>query len=155
MKAIALPRPALVTKTRCIVAVWLTAPRPWPRGHSNVGTRPRPAPVASEVAMAAVPSRFQPLVDATQAVAQRFASAGHELHLVGGPVRDALLGLDPTASPDLDYATDATPEETLALVTGWADATWTQGQQFGTIGFQVDGVRHEVTTYRAEAYSPD
>jgi poly(A) polymerase len=105
--------------------------------------------------MAAVPSRFQPLVEATQAVARRFADGGHELHLVGGPVRDALLGLDPTASADLDYATDATPEETLRLVEGWADATWTQGQRFGTVGFRHDGVRHEVTTYRAEAYSPD
>ena len=105
--------------------------------------------------MAAVPSRFQPLVEATCAVARRFGDAGHELHLAGGPVRDALLGLDPTASADLDYATDAAPEETLALVTGWADAVWNQGQRFGTIGFLHGGVRHEVTTYRAEAYSPD
>ncbi len=105
--------------------------------------------------MAAVPSRFQPLVEATAAVARRFAEAGHELHLVGGPVRDALLGLDPTASADLDYATDARPEEILARITGWADAIWTQGQRFGTIGFLHGGVRHEVTTYRGEAYSPD
>jgi poly(A) polymerase len=105
--------------------------------------------------MTAVPSRFQPLVEATAAVARRFAEAGHELHLVGGPVRDALLGLDPTASADLDYATDARPEEILARVTGWADAIWTQGQRFGTIGFLHGGVRHEVTTYRGEAYSPD
>jgi len=147
--------------------------------------------------MAAVPSRFQPLVEATQSVARRFADAGHELHLVGGPVRDALLGLDPTGSADLDYATDATPEEVLALlgpsgpmerevlgpsgpmereVLGpsgptereaqgpsgptersqrWADAIWTQGQRFGTIGFLRGGVRHEVTTYRAEAYCAD
>ncbi len=105
--------------------------------------------------MVAVPPRFRPLVAATGAVAQRFGAASHELHLVGGPVRDALLGLDPTASADLDYATDATPEETLALVTGWADAIWAQGQRFGTIGFLRGGVRHEVTTYRAEAYSPD
>ncbi|MEO5678762.1 MAG: CCA tRNA nucleotidyltransferase, partial [Acidimicrobiales bacterium] len=105
--------------------------------------------------MAAVPSRFQPLVAATGAVARRFAEAGHELHLVGGPVRDALLGLDPTASADLDYATDASPEATLALVGGWADAVWTQGQRFGTIGFRHGRVRHEVTTYRAEAYRPD
>ena len=105
--------------------------------------------------MVAVPSRFQPLVEATAAVARRFAEAGHELHLVGGPVRDALLGLDPTASADLDYATDARPEELLTRITGWADAIWTQGQRFGTIGFLHGGVRHEVTTYRAEAYSPD
>ncbi len=105
--------------------------------------------------MVAVPPRFQPLVAATAAVAERFSAAGHELHLVGGPVRDALLGLDPTASADLDYASDARPGEILARVTGWADAIWTQGQRFGTIGFLHGGVRHEVTTYRAEAYSPD
>ncbi|MEJ7765200.1 MAG: CCA tRNA nucleotidyltransferase [Acidimicrobiales bacterium] len=105
--------------------------------------------------MAAVPSRFEPLVEATSSVARLFGDAGHELHLVGGPVRDGLLGLDPIASPDLDYATDATPEQVLGLVKGWADALWTQGQRFGTIGFLHGGVRHEVTTYRAEAYSPD
>jgi len=105
--------------------------------------------------MAPVPSRFQPLVEATSTVARRFGDAGHELHLVGGPVRDALLGLDPTASADLDYATDATPEDILSVVKGWADAVWTQGQRFGTIGFRHDGVRHEATTYRADAYSPD
>ncbi len=124
-----------------------------------------------------IPSRFQPLVEATAAVARRFGDAGHELHLVGGPVRDALLGLDPTSSADLDYATDARPDEILALVQGssgpsgsgagarvnpskpgmqrWADAVWNQGQRFGTIGFLHGGVRHEVTTYRAEAYGPD
>ena len=105
--------------------------------------------------MAAVPYRYQPLVEATAAVARRFAEASHELYLVGGPVRDALLGLDPTASADLDYATDARPEEILTRITGWADAIWTQGQRFGTIGFLHGGVRHEVTTYRGEAYSPD
>ena len=105
--------------------------------------------------MAAVPARFSPLVDVTRDVAGRFSGAGHELHLVGGPVRDALLGLDPTASDDLDYATDAAPEQTLDIVRGWADGVWTQGQRFGTIGFLHGGVRHEVTTYRAEAYSPD
>jgi poly(A) polymerase len=103
----------------------------------------------------AVPPRFQPLVAATAEVAAHFSEAGHELHLVGGPVRDALLGLDVAASADLDYATDATPEQTLAVVKGWTDAVWTQGQRFGTIGFLRGGVRHEVTTYRAEAYSPD
>jgi poly(A) polymerase len=105
--------------------------------------------------MAAVPSRFQPLVAATREVTGRFADAGHELHLVGGPVRDALLGMDPSGSADLDYATDATPEQTLAATRGWAEAVWTQGQRFGTIGFLHGGVRHEVTTYRAEAYSAD
>jgi poly(A) polymerase len=79
----------------------------------------------------------------------RFAVAGHELHLVGGSVRDALLG---SLGDDLDFCTDARPEQTLALVNGWADAIWETGREFGTIGIQKDGLRIEITTYRAEAY---
>jgi poly(A) polymerase len=80
---------------------------------------------------------------------RRFAAAGHELHLVGGSVRDALLG---RLGDDLDFCTDALPERTLALVERWADATWTTGAQFGTIGLARRGLRMEITTYRAEAY---
>jgi poly(A) polymerase len=80
---------------------------------------------------------------------QRFAKAGHELHLVGGPVRDALLG---RPHDDLDFATDATPEETLRVLRGWAEATWETGREFGTIGAQRGGLRLEITTFRAEAY---
>src|ERR1041384_2250813 len=80
---------------------------------------------------------------------RRFVAAGHELHLVGGSVRDALLG---RLGDDLDFCTDARPEQTLALVHGWADAIWETGREFGTIGVQKNGLRLEVTTYRAEAY---
>jgi poly(A) polymerase len=79
----------------------------------------------------------------------RFAAAGHELHLVGGSVRDALLG---RLGDDLDFCTDAHPEQTLAVVKGWADAIWETGRDFGTIGVQKDGLRIEITTFRAEAY---
>ncbi len=79
----------------------------------------------------------------------RFASAGHALHLVGGSVRDALLG---RLGDDLDFTTDARPEQVLALVDGWAEATWTAGIAFGTVGVQRAGFRIEITTYRAEAY---
>jgi poly(A) polymerase len=80
---------------------------------------------------------------------RRFADAGHELHLVGGSVRDALLG---RLGDDLDLTTDARPEAVLALAEGWAEATWTTGIAFGTVGLQRRGFRLEVTTYRAEAY---
>src|SRR5919202_1122943 len=80
---------------------------------------------------------------------RRFPAAGHELHLVGGSVRDALLG---RLGDDLDFATDARPEQTLAIVDGWAEAVWTTGQEFGTIGVARRGLRLEITTYRAEAY---
>ena len=101
-----------------------------------------------------LPDRFAPLVDATADLASRFESAGHRLYLVGGVVRDALLGrLDETG--DLDLTTDATPRETKQIVRGWADALWDQGERFGTIGFRKGDRDFEVTTHRAEAYSPD
>src|SRR2546430_9049720 len=79
----------------------------------------------------------------------RFAKAGHELHLVGGSVRDALLG---RLGDDLDFATTATPDETLRMLNGWAESTWETGREFGTIGAARRGLRLEITTYRAEAY---
>ena len=82
---------------------------------------------------------------------RRFAAAGHALHLVGGSVRDALLG---RLGDDLDLTTDARPEQVLALVDGWAEATWATGIAFGTVGVQRRGFRLEVTTYRAESYTP-
>ncbi len=80
---------------------------------------------------------------------ERFAASGHALHLVGGSVRDALLG---RLGDDLDLTTDARPDAVLALVDGWADATWEVGIAFGTVGIQKHGARLEITTYRAEAY---
>jgi len=82
-----------------------------------------------------------------------FAAAGFELALVGGPVRDAFLGV---ASADLDFATSARPDQTERLLDQWADATWDIGREFGTIGAarRVGGanVVVEVTTYRTDAY---
>jgi poly(A) polymerase len=79
----------------------------------------------------------------------RFEAAGHRLHLVGGSVRDALLG---RLDDDLDLTTDARPEQVLELVEGWAETTWTIGIAFGTVGAQKKGARLEITTYRAESY---
>ena len=90
--------------------------------------------------------RVSPVADE---LGRRFETAGHELHLVGGSVRDALLG---ALGDDLDFCTDATPEQTLAVVQGWADAIWETGREFGTIGVQKNGLRLEITTFRAEAY---
>ncbi len=90
--------------------------------------------------------RVSPVADE---IGRRFAAAGHELYLVGGSVRDALLG---RLGDDLDFATSALPEQTLELLTGWAEATWTTGMVFGTIGAARRGLRLEITTYRAEAY---
>src|ERR671921_1603668 len=90
--------------------------------------------------------RVSPVADE---LGRRFADAGHELHLVGGSVRDALLG---RLGDDLDFCTDAHPDQTLALLKGWAEATWETGREFGTIGAQKKGLRLEITTFRAEAY---
>lgn len=81
-----------------------------------------------------------------------FDGAGFELSLVGGPVRDLFLG---TVSVDLDFTTNATPDETLAVVAGWADATWEIGRDFGTIGVRKGDEMVEITTYRAEKYDAD
>ncbi|WP_411374836.1 CCA tRNA nucleotidyltransferase [Arthrobacter sp. MPF02] len=83
---------------------------------------------------------------------RRFVDAGHELSLVGGPVRDLFLGRN---SPDLDFTTDATPDQTVALIKKWADNFWEIGRAFGTIGMRKDGFQIEITTYRAEAYDPE
>jgi poly(A) polymerase len=90
--------------------------------------------------------RVAPVADA---LADRLAGRGFSLALVGGSVRDALLG---RLGQDLDFATDARPDDVLAAVAGWADATWTTGIGFGTVGIGRDGWRLEVTTYRAESY---
>ncbi|MEX3743244.1 CCA tRNA nucleotidyltransferase [Mycolicibacterium porcinum] len=80
-----------------------------------------------------------------------FAAAGHELYLVGGSVRDALLGRL-TEQSDLDFTTDARPEQMLKFLRPWADALWDTGIEFGTVGVGKDGHRLEITTFRADSY---
>ena len=83
---------------------------------------------------------------------ERFAAAGHRLYLVGGPVRDALLGREVN---DLDFTTDARPEQILRVVDGWADSIWDMGIAFGTVGVGRRGASLEITTFRADAYDGD
>jgi poly(A) polymerase len=78
-----------------------------------------------------------------------FDEAGHELYLVGGSVRDALLG---RLSPDLDFTTDARPEQVQQILGRWADALWDTGIQFGTVGVGKGDHRLEITTFRADTY---
>ena len=82
---------------------------------------------------------------------QRFAEAGHELYLVGGSVRDALLG---RVQDDLDFATSARPDQTERILRGWARAVWDTGARFGTISAEKDALKVEVTTFRADVYTP-
>ena len=104
-----------------------------------------------------IPARFAPILQEMEPLAARFREAGHRLYLVGGTVRDLLLGDDsrPIDQMDFDATTTARPEETKKLVAGLADAVWTQGEKFGTIGLKMRTRVYEITTHRAEAYSPD
>lgn len=116
------------------------------------------------------PNRLKPLVEATTDLAERFEQAGYSLYLVGGSVRDAIVageeaepalevGHGPRSAepeePDLDFTTNARPDDIETVVRGWADAVWTQGKRFGTIGCIKRGRRYEVTTHRADSYQPD
>ncbi len=91
-------------------------------------------------------------------LAARFRDAGHRLYVVGGTVRDLLVE---RPVQDLDLTTDARPPEIKSCLDGWADAIWTQGEKFGTIGaHRIDAATgatqtYEITTFRAEAYTDD
>ena len=106
-----------------------------------------------------VPDRLRPVLEATLPVAELFHAAGKRIFLVGGPVRDGIAGRpgggEPGPEVDIDLTTDATPDEVEQLIVGFAQAAWSQGKRFGTIGFLRGGRRFEVTTHRAEAYAPD
>jgi poly(A) polymerase len=90
-----------------------------------------------------------PIHPVADELAVRFAAAGHRLYLVGGSVRDALLGREQT---DLDFTTDAHPPAVLAVLEGWAEAVWDTGIAFGTVGARRHGTTVEITTFRADAY---
>jgi len=93
--------------------------------------------------------RLSPVIDSLGAA---FAAEGFELALVGGPVRDAMLG---RTHNDLDFATSARPDDTERILKRWGDATWDMGRDYGTIGCRKGQWQVEVTTYRSEVYDPD
>jgi poly(A) polymerase len=112
---------------------------------------PRPTGgAAAEQARRRLAAALVEIDPAVLALAERFAAAGHRLALVGGPVRDAVLG---RRGPDLDFTTDAVPDVTEPLLHGWADAVWTIGRDYGTIGGRRGDVVVEITTYRSERYA--
>jgi poly(A) polymerase len=109
---------------------------------------PSPAAAARERAIAEL-LRVSPVVASLGAL---FVDAGHEISLVGGSVRDALLG---RLGNDLDFTTSAHPDEVERLLTGHVDAIWDIGKAFGTVGCRVGQFTCEITTYRTEQYDPD
>lgn len=90
--------------------------------------------------------RVSPIADE---LAARFAQAGHQLFLVGGSVRDALLG---RLGTDLDFTTDARPDQVMRIVSAWTDAVWDIGIAFGTVGAAKHGTTCEITTFRSDSY---
>jgi len=115
---------------------------------------------ASQYDHGVIPERFAPVLRELAPLAERFRANGHRLYLVGGTVRDLLVA-DGKTDFDLDLTTDARPPEIKACLEGWADAIWTQGEKFGTIGAHKvnsetgDTRPYEITTFRAEAYTDD
>ncbi|GAC66795.1 CCA tRNA nucleotidyltransferase [Gordonia soli] len=99
--------------------------------------------------LAAAAVELQGLADVLVPLGTLFADAGHELYLVGGSVRDAVLG---RLSGDLDFTTDARPEQVDELLRDWADARWDTGIAFGTISVRKGDLIIEITTFRADAY---
>ncbi|WP_307851880.1 CCA tRNA nucleotidyltransferase [Williamsia sp. CHRR-6] len=99
--------------------------------------------------LAAAAVSLRSLSDVLDPLADRFAAAGHQLYLVGGSVRDAVLG---RLGTDLDFTTDARPEQVQALLKGWAEAVWDTGIAFGTISAAKAGQQVEITTFRADTY---
>ena len=105
-----------------------------------------PAPTTEQRARLDRLIRSEPaLVD----LGQRFAEAGHELAIVGGPVRDALMG---RVGQDWDLTTDARPEQIDAAIAGWTDATWDVGREYGTVAMLRGDAHIEITTYRSDEY---
>jgi poly(A) polymerase len=115
-------------------------------GVSGVVGKDRPAGTRAQQNAVVELLRIAPVADE---LAARFSAAGHELYLVGGSVRDALLG---RLGNDLDFTTDARPDAVLAIVRDWAEAVWDTGIAFGTVGAAKAGVHCEITTYRSERY---
>ena len=108
-----------------------------------------PSPQPPTALLQQAVAHLAPVVPLLTELGELFTAAGHEIALVGGPVRDAFLG---RTSPDLDFTTSASPEESQRLLAGWGDAHWDIGRDFGTIGARRGATTVEVTTYRADAY---
>lgn len=121
-----------------------------PRESADGAAPPSPGELTDQQ-RAAITELFGSIDSVLQELGELFLEGGHELAMVGGPVRDALLG---RRVHDFDLTTDAVPQTILSLVESWADAVWTVGIDFGTVGLRKGGLQLEITTYRSESYQP-
>src|SRR3954454_4763976 len=101
-----------------------------------------------------VPDRFAAVLEEMRPMTERIHALGKRLYLVGGTVRDLLIDKQ-GGDTDFDATTDAVPSEIKAALNGWADAIWTQGERFGTIGAKKGDRVYEITSHRAEVYTDD
>ncbi|MCP2261388.1 poly(A) polymerase [Streptoalloteichus tenebrarius] len=127
---------------------------PWspvpPTNHAQPSNHAaRPAPVHRGKAQRNAVLELLRIAPVADELAERFVAAGHRLYLVGGSVRDALLG---RLGTDLDFTTDARPEQVQRVLSGWAEAVWDTGIAFGTVGATKRGATLEITTFRADVY---
>ncbi len=124
-------------------------PKRLPENTSATSAASTVDPVAVAEARRRATAALLPLMPLLEDLGRRFAQSGHRLALVGGPVRDALLG---RPSLDLDFTTDARPDTTVRLLRAWGDAYWEIGREFGTIGARKGEHVVEVTTFRSDTY---
>jgi len=128
---------------------------PEPTPAAGLPTVPSARESSRPLSMAEVQARAERelarVSEVTEPLGERFRAAGEELALVGGPVRDAMIG---RLQNDIDLTTSARPGTTERLLRGWADAVWDMGREFGTIGCRKGGWTIEITTYRSESYDP-
>jgi poly(A) polymerase len=127
----------------------MPVPESAPKPRNQLSGKRLPDGQLSGSQLAAAATLFSTVSPLADELGQLFARRGHELALVGGPVRDVLLGRQWL---DLDLATDAQPRQVLEIIGPWADALWTTGIDFGTVGLRKDDFNFEITTYRTEHY---
>lgn len=106
-----------------------------------------PIDAATQLAITALSKQAPAATD----LAKQFKAAGFKLALVGGPVRDAILG---RLGNDLDFTTDALPKQSEKILEKWADSVWDIGAAFGTVAGKKGEITAEITTYRSESYDP-
>ena len=99
------------------------------------------------------PGAALPVDPLAVSLGERFRTAGYQLYLVGGAVRELLMGHE--SRGEFDFATDARPEETVRILQGWAEWRKLVGIRFGTVGAGREGRQFEITTFRKEVYPPD